>query len=62
MNITKKPLKQLAERNILIEKNDQIYVYNSIHQALSVCWKERLKILKANEDLVKVFPSLNNLW
>jgi len=26
MNIAKKPLKQLVERNILIEKNDQIYV------------------------------------
>ena len=62
MNIAEKPLKPLAERNILIEKNDQIYVCNSIHQALSVCWKERLKFLKANEDLMKVFPSLNNLW
>jgi len=26
MNIAKKPLKPLAERNILIEKTDQIYV------------------------------------
>jgi len=35
MNIAKKPLKQLADRNFLIEKNDQIYVWISIHQALS---------------------------
>jgi len=26
MNIAEKPLKPLAERNILIEKTDQIYV------------------------------------
>ena len=24
--------------------------------------KERSKFLKANEDFMKVFPSLNNLW